>query len=63
FDQLAWLARRGLEAVLFLIGAGLTTTLLRSLGWRPMGFALLLWLAVCAISLTLARSGAAGLFT
>jgi len=61
FDQLAWLARRGLEAVLFLIGAGLTMPLLRSLGWRPMAFATLLWLAVCAISLVLARSGAAEL--
>lgn len=54
FDQLAWLARRGLVLVLFMIGSGLTPALLKRLGWRPMAFALLLWLIVAVAGLFVA---------
>ena len=53
FDQLAALARRGLVLTLFLIGAGLTPSLLRSLGWKPMAYSALLWLLVSGGSLVL----------
>lgn len=53
FDFVADGARRGLSLVLFLIGSGLTLDLLRQVGWRPLGFALSLWLLVSAITLAL----------
>lgn len=56
FDQLAWLARRGLVLVLFLIGSGLTLELLKRLGWRPMAFAVVLWLIVAGGGLLFALS-------
>lgn len=57
FDQVAWLARRGLVLVLFLIGSGLTPELLRALGWRPMVFAAVLWVLVSSATLALVVSG------
>jgi len=56
FDLLAGLARRGLVLVLFLIGSGLTPALLKRLGWRPMAFAVLLWLIVAGAGLFVALS-------
>jgi len=53
FDMLAGASRRGLVLVLFLIGSGLGRPMLRSLGWRPMAFAALLWLLVSSATLAL----------
>jgi len=53
FDTLAGASRRGLVLVLFLIGSGLGRPMLRSLGWRPMAFAALLWLLVSSATLAL----------
>jgi len=57
FDLLAAAARRGLVLVLFLIGSGLGMPMLRSLGWRPLAHAALLWLLVSSATLALVMSG------
>lgn len=57
FDLVAGAARRGLVLVLFLIGSGLSLPMLRSLGWRPMAHAALLWLLVSLATLALVVSG------
>ena len=57
FDILAGVARRGLVLVLFLIGSGLGMTMLRSLGWRPLAHAAVLWLLVSSVALALVCSG------
>ncbi|MCK6545220.1 putative sulfate exporter family transporter [Myxococcota bacterium] len=45
------IAKGGLAATLFLIGAGLSRETLRSVGWRPMAQAVVLWVLVSATSL------------
>ena len=57
FDMISAAARRGLVLVLFLIGSGLGMPMLRSLGWRPMVHAALLWLLVSSATLALVCSG------
>ena len=57
FDMISAAARRGLVLVLFLIGSGLGMPMLRSLGWRPMVHAALLWLLVSSVALALVISG------
>jgi uncharacterized integral membrane protein (TIGR00698 family) len=54
------LGRYGLTATLFLIGAGISRTTLREVGWRPMLQGILLWLAVGITSLYLIRTGVIG---
>lgn len=56
FDLVAAAARRGLVLALFLIGSGLGMPMLRSLGWRPMAHATLLWLLVSSTTLALVAS-------
>lgn len=51
FDQAAMIARRGLVLTLFLIGSGFDPALLRTLGWRPLVHAGLLWLLVSSVTL------------
>ena len=41
----------GLTVTLFLIGAGLSRTMLRAVGWKPMAQGVLLWLSISAGSL------------
>jgi len=53
FDSAAWLAQRGLVLVLFVIGSGMTRELLGQVGWRPLSFALILWLLVSSLTLGL----------
>ncbi|MDB4948295.1 MAG: hypothetical protein JWM27_944 [Gemmatimonadetes bacterium] len=50
-DGLAHAARTGLVLTLFLIGAGLTRSTLRSVGARPLVQGLVLWIAVAGITL------------
>lgn len=57
FDTLAGAARRGLVLTLFLIGSGLSMPMLRSLGWRPLAHAALLWLLVSLTALVVVMSG------
>lgn len=57
FDLVAWTARRGLVLTLFLIGSGLGMPMLRSLGWRPLAYAGLLWALVSVATLLLVISG------
>lgn len=57
FDMLATAARQGLVLALFLIGSGLGISLFRSLGWRPMAHAVLLWLLVSSATLALVMTG------
>ncbi len=45
------LAKHGITAALFLIGAGLTRSALRAAGLRPLAHGLLVWLLVAALSL------------
>ena len=52
---LVQLARLGLTATLFLIGAGLSAQAVRSVGARPFVLGALLWLAVSAVSLYVIR--------
>jgi len=56
FDLVAGAARRGLVLTLFLIGSGLGVPMLRSLGWRPLAHAALLWLLVSAVTLVVVLS-------
>lgn len=49
--QIAFIAKKGLRATLFLIGAGLNFSALRTVGIRPMLQGLVLWLVVCLASL------------
>jgi uncharacterized integral membrane protein (TIGR00698 family) len=51
FDSVAWLAQRGLVLVLFVIGSSMTRELLRQIGWRPLSFALVLWILVSSLTL------------
>jgi uncharacterized integral membrane protein (TIGR00698 family) len=44
-------AKGGLAATLFLIGAGLSPSMLQSVGWRPFAQGIALWLLVSAVSL------------
>jgi uncharacterized integral membrane protein (TIGR00698 family) len=57
-DGVVTAARAGLPVVLFLIGAGLTRTTLRSVGPLPLAQATLLWITVAAgaLALTLATA-------
>lgn len=57
FDMIARMARQGLVLALFLIGSGLGVALFRSLGWRPLAHASLLWLLVSSATLALVMSG------
>jgi len=57
FDLIARMARQGLVLALFLIGSGLGVSLFRSLGWRPLAHAALLWLLVSSATLVLVTSG------
>jgi uncharacterized membrane protein YadS len=50
---LAHLAIIGLTLTLFLIGASLSVTLLRSVGWRPLLQGLLLWVFISVTSLAI----------
>lgn len=49
--QVAAIAKRGLRATLFLIGAGLNFSSLRTVSMRPLLQGSLLWLTVCVVSL------------
>lgn len=57
FNAIARMARQGLVLALFLIGSGLGVALFRSLGWRPLAHAALLWLLVSSATLGLVMSG------
>lgn len=50
------IAKGGLAATLFLIGAGLSRETLRTVGWRPMMQAVVLWLAVSTASLWIVKT-------
>jgi len=45
------LAKKGLVVTLFLIGAGLTRSVLKRVGVRPMVLGILLWLFISGFSL------------
>lgn len=49
-------ATAGLKLTLFLIGAGLTRELLRSLGWKPMALGVILWIAIAGMGLVGVRT-------
>jgi uncharacterized integral membrane protein (TIGR00698 family) len=51
YVRLVYLAKAGLAATLFLIGAGLSKTALKAVGWRPLLLGLTLWLIVSIVSL------------
>lgn len=53
FALLARLGKLGLTVTLFLIGAGVSRTTLRQVGFRPLLQGTLLWLTVAAVSLIL----------
>lgn len=57
WDGLASAARIGFCLTLFLIGAGLSRSGLKTLGWRPLALGVSLWIIVATISLLLIRSG------
>jgi uncharacterized integral membrane protein (TIGR00698 family) len=54
------LGRYGLTATLFLIGAGISRTTLKEVGWRPLLQGVLLWMAVGMTSLYFIRIGYIG---
>jgi uncharacterized integral membrane protein (TIGR00698 family) len=51
------MGRLGLTATLFLIGAGISRTTLKKVGWRPLLQGILLWVTVGLTSLYFIRSG------
>ncbi len=55
YPWLASAAKAGLAATLFLIGASLSPTLLRSVGWRPFAQGITLWVVVSVVSLWVVR--------
>jgi uncharacterized integral membrane protein (TIGR00698 family) len=57
FELVSSAARRLMVLVLFLIGSGMSLAALRSIGWRPLAHAGLLWVLVSLAALGLARSG------
>ncbi len=56
FKGIYQLARQGLTATLFLIGAGLTSQSLKEIGFRPLLLGLMLWVAVSLVSLLVIQS-------
>jgi uncharacterized integral membrane protein (TIGR00698 family) len=57
WDGIASVARIGFCLTLFLIGAGLSRSGLKNLGWRPLALGISLWIVVASASLLLIRSG------
>jgi len=57
WDGVASVARIGFCLTLFLIGAGLSRSGLKNLGWRPLALGVSLWMVVATASLLLIRSG------
>jgi uncharacterized membrane protein YadS len=57
WDGIASVARIGFCLTLFLIGAGLSRSGLKNLGWRPLALGVSLWFIVATTSLLLIRSG------
>ncbi|MGK7296032.1 MAG: YeiH family protein, partial [Candidatus Wenzhouxiangella sp. M2_3B_020] len=57
FELVSDAARQLMVLVLFLIGSGMSVAALRSIGWRPLAYAGVLWLIVSLAALVLARSG------
>jgi uncharacterized integral membrane protein (TIGR00698 family) len=57
WDGVASVARVGFCLTLFLIGAGLSRSGLKNLGWRPLALGVSLWIIVATGSLILIRSG------
>jgi uncharacterized integral membrane protein (TIGR00698 family) len=58
WDGLSYAARIGFCLTLFLIGAGLSRSGLKNLGWRPLALGISLWVIVATTSLLLIRLGA-----
>ena len=46
------IAHAGLSATLFLIGSGLTVSIIRKVGFRPMGLGIALWTVISIVSLS-----------
>ncbi len=55
--QIRAIAAMGFQLALFLIGAGLSVTAIKSVGWRALLQALLMWLALAAASLAAVKAG------
>lgn len=55
YPWLVQLAKAGLAATLFLIGASLSPGMLKSVGWRPFAHGISLWLVVSVLSLWVIR--------
>ena len=51
------LGRLGLTATLFLIGSGISRSMVKEVGWRPLFLGVLLWLGVGLTSLYFIRTG------
>jgi len=51
YDWIVFAAKRGLTLTLFLIGAGLSVSKLKSVGVRPLILGVLLWIAISSVSL------------
>jgi len=51
YNDIYFLARKGLVITLFLIGAGLSIDRIKTVGWRPIVQGIILWLLISIISL------------
>lgn len=60
-DAVAGGARQLMVLVLFLIGSGLSLAAMRTIGWRPLAHAAVLWVIVSCLSLAVVLAGVAGL--
>ncbi len=50
-EALVWIAKRGMVVTLFMIGASLSIKMIKSVGWRPLLLAIVLWVAIGSASL------------
>lgn len=49
-DTMVWIAKRGMVITLFMIGASLTIKMIRSVGFKPLLLALILWIIISVSS-------------
>ncbi len=58
--MLAFVAKRLLVVTLFLIGSGMSRSVLRAVGLRPLGQGIILWLIVSTVTLLAITQGLIG---
>ena len=50
-ESMVWVAKRGMVVTLFMIGASLSVSMIKSVGVKPLVLAVLLWIIISVSSL------------